>query len=302
MHTVTMSRQLPSPVALRSFEAAARLLSFTRAARELFVTQSAVSHQVRALEEDLGIRLFVRMTRQLRLTQAGEALLSVLRDSFDRIEDCVDDLKSASGARPLRVSLTSYFAARWFTRRLSRFSALHPQVEIHLQLSNEDVDVRRADVDVAILWGQGDWGNAEATHLMALRVIAVCSPALLKGLPELRDPGDLDHLPLLHESGRGLWAHYFQALGHDVARTGRNVVMDDANVLHQACVEGQGVALGAEALLADELERGSLVRLFDQSVEFGGYYIVRPPGVRLSANVKAFHQWLLDEAKSRSAN
>ena len=128
-----MRRSIPSPVALRSFEAAARHLSFTRAAQELFVSQSAVSHQVRGLENELGVRLFLRLTRQLRLTDAGEALHSVLRESFDRIETTVGELKAGSAAQPLRVSMTSYFAARWLTRRLGLFSAEYPNQEMSLQ-------------------------------------------------------------------------------------------------------------------------------------------------------------------------
>ena len=163
-----MKRNLPSPTALRSFEAAARHLSFTRAAQELFVTQSAVSHQVRGLEDELGVRLFLRLPRQLRLTESGEALFLVLRESFDRIEDSVQALKTGNVADPLRISLTSYFASRWLTRRLGSFSALHPQVEMQLHLINGDVDLKRIDLDIAIIWGSGDWPGLEAELLMPI--------------------------------------------------------------------------------------------------------------------------------------
>ena len=291
-----MRRELPSPIALRSFEAAARNLSFTRAAQELFVTQSAVSHQVRALEEELGVRLFLRLTRQLRLTAAGEALLVVVRESFDRIEGTVAELKAGSNTYPLRVSLTSYFAARWFTRRLGRFSARHPEVQIHLQLTNGDIDFKRSDLDLAIVWGHGEWSDVEASPLMPIRITAVCSPTLLNGGPPLTNLADVRHFPLLHESGRGLWEYYLDANGSAGIQAERNVVMDDANVLHQACIEGQGLALGAETLLADELDRGVLIRPFAESAPLGGYYIVRPHGARAGRNVLAFHEWLLEEA------
>jgi len=291
-----VSRKLPSPIALRSFEAAARNLSFTRAAQELYVTQSAVSHQVRALEEELGIRLFLRLTRQLRLTEAGSALLLAVRGAFDRIEETVEELKASSGSSPLRISLTTYLAARWFTRRLGRFSAQHPDVEIHLQLSNDDIDFKRTELDLAIIWGYGDWQELESQLLMPLELITVCSPRLLHGGPPLSDISDLHHYPLLHESGRGLWKFYQSAVGSGDIHSGRNIVMDDPNVVHQACIEGQGIALGAETLLADELEQGSLVQPFAHSVQLGGYYIVCPPGALARPNVAAFQRWLLEEA------
>ena len=292
-----MSRNLPSPVALRSFEAAARNLSFTRAARELYVTQSAVSHQVRALEEELGVRLFLRLTRQLKLTDAGETLLTVVRHAYDRIEETVQEIKAGSGAFPLRVSLTSYMAARWFTRRLDRFCARHPEIEIHLLLSNTEVNIRRTDLDISIMWGYGEWTDVESIQLMPIRLIAVCSPTLLRDGPPLNQVSDLKHYPLLHESGRGLWKSYLQAVGSASTQSKRNIVMDDPNVLHQACIEGQGISLGAEALLTGELHLGQLVRPFTASVELGGYYIVCQPGARSRPNVSAFYEWLLDETK-----
>ena len=292
-----MSRKLPSPVALRAFEAAARQLSFTRAAEELFVTQSAVSHQVRALEEALGVRLFLRLTRQLRLTEPGEALLTVLRDSFDRIEETLAVLRVGSTSQPLRISLTSYFAARWLTRRLGRFSALHPDVEIHMRLTNGDVDFKRLDLDLAVAWGHGDWPDLEAELLVPTRIIAVCSPALLATGPPLREIADLRHYNLLHETDRSLWRTWLKAVGAFDVASGRNLVMDDPNLVHQAAVDGQGVALGAEALLDDEISRGLLVRPFELSVELAGaYHIAHQPGARNRENVMAFCDWLAVEA------
>lgn len=295
MFILAMSRTLPSPVALRSFEAAARHLSFTRAAQELFVTQSAVSHQVRGLEDELGVRLFLRLTRQLRLTDAGETLLAVLRESFNRIEETVSDLKAGSAAHPLRISLTSYFAARWLTRRLGGFSALHPEVEMHLHLTNSDVDFKRMDLDLAIVWGTGDWPGLEVELLMPIRITPVCSSDLPATGPPLREIPDLKNHRLLHEAGRGLWETWLAATGADNFAPEHNIVMDDPNVLHQAAIEGQGIALGAEALLDDEISRGLLIKPFDRSVELGAYYIVHLPGARARPNVSAFCHWLISE-------
>lgn len=297
MHGTPLNRELPSPIALRSFEAAARHLSFTRAAQELYVTPSAVSHQVRALEQTLGIRLFLRMTRQLQLTEPGETLLRVLREAFDRIEETVVDLKTRSGTHPLRVGMTSYLASRWLTRRLERFSARHPEVEIHMQLSNVDIDIKRTDLDLAIIWGHGTWPDLHVWQLMPLQLIVVCSPALLSDGMRLKQLEDLENFPLLHESGRGLWEHYLNAVGSPNTHSERNIIMNDPNVVHQACLEGQGVALGAETLLAGELEQGLLIRPFSQSVQLGGYYVVSPSTAPVSANVSAFQQWLREEVK-----
>lgn len=296
-----MSRILPSPIALRAFEAAARHLSFTRAAEELFVTQSAVSHQVRGLEAELGVRLFLRLTRQLRLTDAGEALLLVLRESFDRIEDAILEMKSGSHAHPLRISLTSYFAARWMTRRLGGFTASHPQVEMHLHLINGDVDFKRMDLDLAIVWGYGDWPELEAELLMPIEITVVCSPDLLANGPPLNQISDLQHHRLLHESGRELWETWFEATGTSDVKSEWHTVMDDPNVLHQAAIEGQGIALGARALLDDEISRGLLVQPFDQAVSLGGYYIVHAPGARERPNIAAFIDWLKQQTRPAEA-
>jgi len=296
MYSNEMSRSLPSPVSLRAFEAAARHLSFTRAAQELFVTQSAVSHQVRHLEDELGLRLFLRLTRQLRLTDAGETLLAVLRDSFDRIEDSIKEIKAGTSAHPLRISLTSYFAARWLTRRLGDFSALYPEIEMHLHLINGDVDFRRMDLDLAIVWGNGNWEGLEAELLMPLQVTAICSPDLLKAGPALNRIEDLKHHVLLHEAGRELWATWLKSNNAEHISPKRNIVMDDPNVLHQAAIEGQGIAIGARALLDDEISRGHLIQPFGSMVELGGYYLLHPPGARSKANIAAFINWLMIEA------
>ena len=290
------SRQLPSPIALRAFEAAARHLSFTLAARELFVTQSAISHQVRGLEKSLGLRLFVRMTRQLQLTRSGERLLEVVRESYDRIEDTIVALRFDVGAGPLRVSLTSYLAARWLTRRLGQFAAIHPQVEIHLQLTNGDPDFHQKDLDLAIVWSLEPWSNVVCTELIPLNLVMVCSPSLMRSGRDIKEFQDLRHYTLLHESGRNLWEYYLRNVKAKNVIGKRNVVMDDPNVLHQACIEGQGIALGAEALLFDELQQGVLVRLFSDTVRYGSYYLLHRSESRNQPNVLAFQNWLVAEA------
>ena len=153
------------------------------------------------------------------------------------------------------------------------------------------------DLDLAILWGMGDWPQLQAELLMPVQITAVCSPGLLEAGPGLNVIADLKHYRLLHEAGQKLWETWFAATGSQPITTGRQMVMDDANVLHQAALEGQGIALGARALLEDELSRGVLVQPFNQAVEFGGYYIVHPIGARQRPNITAFCSWLMDQAK-----
>jgi len=299
MYNSAMSRNIPSPVALRAFEAAARHLSFTRAAHELSVTQSAVSHQVKALEGELEVRLFLRLTRQLRLTKAGEALLAVLRDSFDRIEETINEMRSGSDAGPLNIGLTPYFASRWLTRRIGRFSAQHPDIEMRLHLANDPINFDRMDIDLAVAWGRGEWLDLVSELLVPTRVIAVCSPALVKKGPPLRDLADLRHHTLLHETDHGFWHDWLADSGAGDVTVGPSVTMNDPNVVHQAAVEGQGVALGAEAFLDDEISQGRLVQPFDRAVELdGAYYLVHPHGARNRPNVNAFCEWLSIEART----
>lgn len=247
----------------------------------------------------MGVRLFLRLTRQLRLTEAGETLLAVLRDSFDRIEETVSKMRTGSAAGPLSVGLTPYFATRWLTRRIGRFSARHPQIEMRLHLTSAPVDFDRMDLDLAVAWGRGDWPGLVAELLVPTRIIAVCSPALIQDGPPLRELADLRHHTLLQEVDHGLWRDWLAAAGAGDVTPKSSVIMDDPNVVHQAAVEGQGVALGAEALLDDEISQGRLVRPFDYSVELGGaYYLVHPPGARNRPNVKAFCEWLSVEART----
>lgn len=291
-----MKRNSPSPVALRSFEAAARHQSFTLAAQELFVTQSAVSHQVKALESDLGVRLFVRLSRQIRLTEAGDKLLAVLRDSYDRIQETVDELRYGGRTGPLRISLTPYFAARWLTRRLSHFSAQHPDIELHLHLTNEEVDFNRTDIDLSIAWGRGEWPGLVAEHLISGYVIAVCSPSLIANGPPLQEIEDLSQHTLLHESDHRLWHDWLVAAGAGKVTWNKSVTMNDPNVVYQAAIEGQGIALGADALLEDEISQGRLVRLFGRSMELdGSYYLVYSADAENRPNTSAFRDWVLSE-------
>ncbi len=293
-----MSRYLPSPIALRSFEAAARHLSFTRAANELNVTQAAISHQVKSLEDHLRVRLFLRLTRRLLLTNDGQALYSVVSEAFDRIGDVADKLRSGTGNETLTVSLTPYFAAKWLTHRLGRFWSRYPNIDLRLHHSRQPVQFDQAEMDMAISWGRDEWPDLAATILLRSRVIPVCSPMLMKGKPPLRTPADLNNHTLLHEGDYELWTQWLQAVGVEGVNVRRGSTIDDPNVVLQAAIDGQGIALGADALLGEELSSGRLVMPFDPSISTDlSYYAIYPKTALERPKVKAFYEWLLAEAE-----
>ena len=291
-----MSRELPPLTALRSFEAAARHLSFTKAAQELHVTQAAISHQVKGLELYLGVKLFRRMTRRLLLTDEAQALLPVVQASFDNIAEAAERITESSQHGTLNVMLRPFFAARWLSHRLNRFWAKFPSITLRLHHSTATTDLHRADVDMAVRWGRGDWRGVEIEPLVAAKVTPVCGSGLLHGMRPLRSPSDLRHHTLLHEGGFDLWEKWLRGVGAKGVVASRGPVIDDTNVRIQAAIDGQGIALGPLALLKDDLATGRLVTPFDFALDDLAYYIVYPPDALEQPKVLAFRDWLLDEA------
>jgi LysR family glycine cleavage system transcriptional activator len=193
-----MARNLPPLNSLRAFEAAARHLSFTKAAEELHVTPAAISHQIKALEEQLGVPLFRRLTRALRLTEAGQAALPPMRDGFDRLADAVDLLRAHEESGAITVSLDPSFAAKWLVPRLDRFRAAHPDLDLRLDATDKLADFQRDNVDLAIRYGGGNYPGLEVERLLSEEIFPVCSPKLLEGSAPLAQPGDLRHHTLIH--------------------------------------------------------------------------------------------------------
>ena len=295
-----MARRLPSLNALRAFEAGARHLSFTHAAEELAVTQAAISHQVKALEADLGVPLFRRYTRRLALTEAGRHLQPAVSEAFARIAQAVGELRRDGGERLLTVSLTPSFAAKWLVRRLNRFRQAHPDIDLRLLHSDDVVDFARDEVDLAVRWGRGGWSGVESELLRSEVVMPVCSPALRDGeggLPPLRRPDDLRHHTLIHDYDHKDWLDWLRAAGVEHPEARRGPLLDESSIVIQAAIEGQGVALCDYTLLRDDLDAGRLVLPFEIVLP-GDYahYIVTPPGALKRPKVKAFRDFLLAEA------
>ncbi|OFW47873.1 MAG: transcriptional regulator [Acidobacteria bacterium RIFCSPLOWO2_12_FULL_67_14b] len=292
-----MAQRLPPLNALRAFESAARHLSFTRAAAELNVTQAAISHQVRALEARLGVTLFWRQNRTLRLTEAGQALAPAAGEAFQRIADAVARLGGSRSSGALTVSVLDSFAANWLVPRLKRFRARAPEVELHLTTSDHLVDFTRDDVDLAVRYGGGRWPGLAAERLMTEELFPVCSPALLEAGPPLERPDDLGRHTLLHDEMREDWRMWLLAAGVRGGDPARGPSYTRSSLVIQAAISGEGVALGRSVLVADALAEGRLVRPFTVSLpaEYA-YYVVVPPAALERPKVRAFRDWIVAEA------
>ncbi len=301
-------RRLPPLNALRAFEAAARHLSFKKAAEELHVTPAAVSHQVKALEDYLRVSLFRRLTRALALTKAGENYYPPVRDGFDRFANATGQLLAEEGAGPLTVSTTIAFAAKWLVPRLGRLRLEQPEIDVRIHATDEIVDFARENVDVAIRYGRGRYPGLHAERLFDDEVFPVCGPGLIDGSPPLRKPDDLRHHTLLHfewakhNETDPSWRLWLRAAGITGIDTTRGPKFNDESMAVQAAIDGHGVALCSSVLVADDLAEGRLVKPFDVSlqVEFA-YYLAYPQAASNQPKVAAFRQWIGAEgSKSES--
>lgn len=296
-----MVRRLPPLNALRAFEAAARHLSFTRAAGELHVTQAAISHQVKALEEHLGRKLFRRLNRALLLTDDGQAYLPSVSRAFTLLNEATSNLLTKQAPGPLTVSALPSFAARWLVPRLGRFHKIRPDIDLRIDPSAQLTDFTDGDVNVCIRYGRGKYPGLRADWLMTEDIFPVCSPALLDGPHPITDPQDLEHQVLLHDDGHGDWRTWLLAAGVNLANPMRGPIFTDSSMLIQAAMAGQGVALARGVLAADELAAGRLVRPFTLSLptEYA-YYLVYPAESAEQPKVAAFRNWIISEARSES--
>jgi len=291
-----MPRRLPPLNALKAFEAAARSESFTQAAQELNVTQGAVSHQVKALEATLGVKLFNRERQRLILTEAGREYLAVVRDALDRIAAGTERLMQRQSSGVLTVSTSPDFAAKWLVYRLGRFAESHPEIDLRVSAAAHQVDFARDDVDVAVRHGDGKWPGLDVARLCSERLFAVCSPKLVSGRNRITAASDLLKFPLLRLDDWKTWTRWFAAAGV-VAPVARGPVLNRASMLIDAAVDGQGVALARTALAAWDLINGRLVTPIDVSLKLSNtYWIVCPKATSAVPKIATFRKWLLAEA------
>jgi len=300
-----MKDRLPSLGALRAFEAAARHLSLTRAAEELHVTPAAISHQVKALEDDLGLRLFERDGRRLVPTAEARAGLAELRRGFDLVNEGVRRIRASRANPMLRVSAEPTFAGMWLVPRLARFRERHPGLDVLIDASDRLADFERDNIDVALRWGGGRYPGLTSLRLFEETVFPVCHPRLLDGEPGLARPDDLARHTLIHldwPDEKGDWPHW-----HDwLAAAGVTSVADPERGLHftahsdclRAAVEGQGVTLTTDALVVDDLRSGRLVRPFDLALQTDvQLYLVMRPDRADEPQIAAFRDWILEAAR-----
>jgi LysR family glycine cleavage system transcriptional activator len=292
-----MPRRLPQLNALKAFEAAARHESFTRAAEELCVTQGAVSHQVKALEAELGVKLFNRERQRLIITDAGREYLTVVRDALDRIAVGTERLVQRQASGALTVSTSPDFAAKWLVHRLGHFSEAHPEIDLRVSATLHHVDFAREDVDLAVRHGDGNWPGLDVTRLCAEHLFAVCSPKLVSGRNRVSKAADILKFPLLHLDNRTDWAEWLAAADVTTADLKRGPVLNRASMLIDAAIDGQGVALARTTLAAWDLIHKRLVRPFDVALRLSkSYWIVCPKATAALPKITLFRDWLLREA------
>jgi LysR family glycine cleavage system transcriptional activator len=291
-----MPPRLPPLHTLRTFEAAARQLNFSRAADELNLTHGAISHQMKALERDLGVALFERRSRGVALTEAGRQLAASVREGLDRIGRGVAELR-AHPARSLTVSVLPAFATHWLIPRLADFNRRHPDIDINVRAGQALVDFATDDVDLAVRYGDGQWPNLVAEQLAHEDVFPVCSPRFAGGrlprsLPELAG-ATLLHTPLQP------WDEWFRALGANVVLSRRGMTFSETDLLLSAAIDGLGIALSRRVLAQPELDAGRLVRPVKFSVRAQrSYFIVYPDSIEPSPLLLVFRDWLLEQAKA----
>ncbi|PZX32382.1 transcriptional regulator of glycine cleavage system operon, LysR family [Cupriavidus phytorum] len=300
-----MSRQIPPLNPLRAFEVAARHLSFTRAAEELFVTPSAVSHQIKALEESLGVQLFIREAKALVLTPAGNAYLPSVQLAFKQLADATHRLHSKD--RPaLKVNMPPTFAVKWLIPRMDRFMKAHPDIDLKVSTSNHRIDFERDDFDMAIRYGRGDYPGLHCELCMAVEVIPVCSPALLQGPQPLETPSDLKHHTLLHDDSTYTdvsnpdWAMWLEHAGVTDVDASRGPSFWPSHLVINAALNGLGVALVKKNWIEQDLAEGRLVRLFESirlPVEFS-YFVVFPKERLEDRRIRCFTDWIRAEVSS----
>jgi LysR family transcriptional regulator, glycine cleavage system transcriptional activator len=298
-----MARHLPPLTTLPAFDAAARHLSFTKAAAELHVTHGAISRAIRNLEEHLGTRLFDRATRSVELTPAGDAYAAAISTALDHIGAATLIATASRSAGVLNVSTSDGFAGRWLVPRLHRFHREHRDIDVRLSTSGELTDFIRDGIDVAIRYGAGGYEGVVSEVLAEEDVTPVCSPELLKGKHPLRSPRDLRHHRLIHDNFRINWATWLERAGLSNLDPARGLTFESAAFAVEAAVQGEGVLLGRSALVSADLAAGRLVRPFELALKSRWkYYVVYPEGAQHQRKVTAFRDWLFREMALDSAS
>lgn len=291
-------QMLPSTVALRAFEAAARLRSFTEAAAALGLTQGAVSHQIRELETRLGVKLFERETKGIALTEAGQVYLPFVKESLDRLRAGCKALRPAVDDRILTVSCSPNFASKLLVPRLGAFIAAHPDIDLRISASLQHVTFDGDGIDLAIRHGEGDWPHLHVTQLCREQLFPVCSQHLMPSVNPAALVDELAAHTLIHDRDRKGWATWLTAVGAtiDLFDLSHGPVFSQTSLAIDAAVAGQGVALARSALAMLDLDAGRLIRPVPNTVPATfSYWIICPKPHANRVQIERFRQWLLDK-------
>jgi LysR family glycine cleavage system transcriptional activator len=296
-----MFKHLPSLKALRAFEAAARHSSFTRAAMELSLTQGAISYQVRHLEAELGIALFKRSARQVRLTAEGQSLYRTTHRLLRELEDEIHHIAPGQDQLILTVSVSTFFVTRWLSKRLGNFLNSYPEITLRLQHSVNDPDFAVEDVDLAIRWGKSDWPDSESELLIPSPMFAVCSPKLIKGDSPAARLEELRGQIFLHDQdSNDSWREWLRQAGLSELDAGDGPVIIDPNVRVQSAIDGHGLVL-ANILLNEDITAERLIKPFGTQLEGYGYHLLYTPAVNRLRAFQLFRKWLLQECADFNA-
>lgn len=290
-------RHLPPLNSIRTFEAAARNESFALAAEELFVTASAVSHQIKSLEQNLGCKLFKRNKRKVKLTPVGEKYLTAIRQALNEIDVATQRITTSSKADVVTLNVAPNFLIRWLMPRLGRFQSQYPDVELQITASTEVIDFNKSNTDMAIYFGHGDWHDIEVHFLNKVFLVPVCSPSLLNNKHPLNEPRDLHNYTLIHVSKRLYeWPEWLQL--SDIVYSGfdRGLQLSSSQLATAAAQEGLGVALADNTLSAREIANGKLLMPFDILLDsHRAFYLVYEKNHLLSYGMQVFKDWVINE-------
>lgn len=288
-----MFKRLPPLKSLRFFEVAGRHLNFTKAAEELYVTQAAVSHQIKALEEFLGIKLFRRRNRTLYLTAEGQSYYHDIKAIFERLSRATERVQAVNAKGSLTVSLPPSFAIQWLVPRLSDFNKEHPDIDVRIKSVDMNEGSLTDDVDVAVYFGKGKWSDLQVDLLFQEYIFPVCSPQLIKDNKPLATLDDLENYTLLHDSTTKEWKDFAKEYRLQKLSVKQGTIFSHSSMVLQAAIHGQGVALSNNVLVRPELEAGRLITPLKEKLQTNkGYYIVCHKALAESGRNLAFREWI----------
>ena len=289
-------KKFPSLNFLKTFESVARHLSFTNAAKELFLIQAAVSHQIKALGKYLGVKLFHREKRKVLLSDEGQKLLPSVVNGLKGIADILENIHNYETEDTIVVGVGSYFSANWLVQRLGTVYQKYPEVNLHLKIFNNDPDFGANGTDLAVVWGKGDWQGLICEKLMVVEFTTICSPDLSKKTHPLKTPEDLIHCPLLDDPDDNIWQEWLEEAVIPERKYKLRTIIRDSIVLIHSTLEGHGFEFCSVGIVQEYLDSGRLIHLFDLSITGGGFYYLVYPGKALRKPlVRLFKTWLLKE-------